>query len=201
MITAGLTGGIGSGKSTVAEIFAWLGIPVYNSDLEAKRLMTEDKELVASISGLLGPESYQKDGSLNRSWIAGLIFKDETLLTQLNGLVHPRVFEDFNRWKLNQRSYYVIKESALLLKTLHSQPVDKVIAVVAPEEVRISRVMERDKMTREQVLQRIRNQDDDQDYRRVADYLILNDGNMPCLPQILGIHRELLNFAQSNSRL
>lgn len=201
MITAGLTGGIGSGKSTVAEVFAWLGIPVYNSDLEAKRLMTEDKKLVASISGLLGPESYQKDGSLNRNWIAGLIFKDETLLTQLNGLVHPRVFEDFNRWKLNQRSYYVIKESALLLKTLHSQPVDKVIAVVAPEEVRISRVMERDKMTREQVLQRIRNQDDDQDYRRVADYLILNDGNMPCLPQILGIHRELLNFAQSNSRL
>ncbi len=200
-MTAGLTGGIGSGKSTVARIFAWLGIPVYNSDQEAKRLMTENEELIRAIKTLLGTESYLEDGSLNRSWIAARVFKDDELLRKLNALVHPAVYHDFDRWKSAQQAPYVIKESALLLQTLSKQPVDKVIAVLAPEEIRIRRVMSRDGMERSQVEQRIRKQETEQALREVADYLIVNDGIQACLPQILDIHRELLNFAKLNSPL
>ncbi|MBK6825238.1 MAG: dephospho-CoA kinase [Saprospiraceae bacterium] len=158
MITVGLTGGIGSGKSTVAGIFNSLGIPVYNSDIQARLLMEQDPTLVNKIKDLLGDEAYTPEGKLNRKWVASKVFADKMLLNQLNHLVHPAVLDDCNKWMVLQNAPYVIKESALLPETLSAQPVDFVIAVSAPIKLRIERVMERDQLSSSEVEARMKNQ-------------------------------------------
>lgn len=196
MLEVGLTGGIGSGKSTVAEIFNVLGIPIYNSDMEAKRIMKENAEVRIKIIDLLGPESYRKE-EVNRKWIASKVFDNNSLLKQLNQIVHPEVFIDYNKWKMQfqETTPYVIKETALLLDIIKQSPVDQIVTVFTPREIRIERIMKRDHCTLEQAVERMKNQRTDKEFIEASDYIIVNDGLHPLTPQVIDIHKKLINFA------
>ncbi len=189
----GLTGGIGSGKSFVARRFELLGIPVYYADKEAKRLMYQDQHLKADIKDLLGMESYHKNGRPNRPYIAQKIFKDKTLLTGINGLVHPKVKLDFEEWANNQYSNYVIEESAIIFEKKMNH-FDFVILVVASKAKRIERVIKRDGVTKKQVESRISQQLPDDQKLKLADFVIKNEGrNISSLDnQIKEIHKSLI---------
>lgn len=191
----GLTGGIGSGKSTVAEIFKWLGIPCYNSDQSAKELMQNDPELMIQIKNLLGNLSYYPDGRLNRKWIAQNVFSNTDLLKKMNQLVHPAVFKDFESWCNKQNSKYVIKESALLIETLAFQKVDQIICVSCPLNIRIDRIIQRDAITKDEIMKRIHHQMTPEELESRSDYIIYNDGNHSLIRQVLKTHFEILNFA------
>ncbi len=194
MIEVGLTGGIGSGKSTVAEIFKVLDVPVYNSDNEAKRIMKENPDVRLRIIELLGNESYINQ-ELNRKWIATKVFNNKTLLNSLNQIVHPAVFEDYKEWKIriSNKNPYIIKETALLLDILKHSPVDQIISVFTPREIRIQRIIDRDKVSLEQAVERMKNQKTDKEFIDASDYIIVNDGLHALTPQIIDIHQKLIN--------
>ncbi|CAG0905573.1 unnamed protein product, partial [Darwinula stevensoni] len=155
----GLTGGIGSGKSTAAKIFNQKGIPVYNSDDRAKYLMQHSPELKKSIQSLLGVEAYQENGELNRSFISNKIFLDKTLLQKMNELVHPAVFEDSENWKNKQKEApFLLREAAILFESGAFLLCDAIISVVADENIRIERTIKRDGLTQIEVQNRINNQ-------------------------------------------
>ncbi len=188
----GLTGGIGAGKSTVAKIFEVLDIPVYYADPAARRLMEEDPALASRIKSLLGREAYRQDGSLDRAWVASQVFSDMILLNRLNGIVHPVVGKDSEQWHQGQSKVpYTLKEAALVFESGDFLHLDAVICVEAPEEVRIARVMQRDEVTREQVLARMDHQWPESRRQMMADYHITNDGLAPLIPQIRQIHHKL----------
>lgn len=189
MIKIGITGGIGSGKSTVCRIFQILGVPVYNADNKAKYLMANDKALKISIINLLGSESY-KNNHLNREFIASKVFKDKDLLKKLNALVHPAVKNDFIKWSEKQKAPYVIYEAALMIESGSYKLLDKVIVVTAPLELRIARVCERDKVHQEKVLARINNQLSQEEMLKYADHVITNDGKISLISQVLELHLE-----------
>lgn len=189
MIKIGITGGIGSGKSTVCRIFHVLGIPIYNADNEAKYLMANDKALKSSIINLLGSESY-KNNHLNREFIASKVFKDKDLLKKLNALVHPAVKNDFIKWSEKQIAPYVIYEAALMIESGSYKLLDKVIVVTAPLEQRIARVCERDKVLQEKVLARINNQLSQEEMLKYADHVITNDGKTSLISKVLELHLE-----------
>ena len=192
MLKVGLTGGIGSGKSVVARIFETLGIPVYYADDRAKQLMVEDSVLVAGIKAIFGEEAYLEDGSLNRVHISQRAFSDPGLLKKLEGLVHPAVFEDGNRWRqAQQKVAYTLKEAALLFESGSYKTFDKLITVTAPLELRIERVMRRDGVTREAVEARIRQQMPEEEKVRLADFVIVNDGAHGLIGQVWAIHQQL----------
>ena len=192
MLKIGLTGGIGSGKSTVAETFAQLGIAIYLSDDRAKALMVNNKELKSAIISLFGEESY-KSGQLNRSYIASKVFSDKMELEKLNALVHPELKKDFDLWCVDQTSPYIIKEAAILFESGANRGLDKVILVEAPQELRINRVMNRDKVSYESVLARIDKQWSDERKKSVSDYVVMNDEKCSVLEQVLKVHNELIN--------
>lgn len=192
MKTIGITGGIGSGKTTCCRIFETLGIPVYYADVRAKKLMTSDKLLKSQIKDLLGKESYYRNGRLNRGFIASQIFNNKSLLKQMNALVHPAVGRDVIAWATKQSSEYVMYEAALLVENGSYQNFTKLIVVSCPEEERIRRVTARDGTTVKEVKARMRNQLAEEKKIAVADYVIVNDGNEMLIPQILEIHEELL---------
>ncbi len=173
MMIVGLTGGIGSGKSTVGKLLVDLGVPVYNSDIEAKRLMNTSKVLRRKIVQLLGEESFV-NGMLNRSYIAKKVFNDKELLGKLNGIVHPAVRKHFLRWTKKKDHPYVVQETALLFENGMQDFYDKIVLVTAPKELRIERIMERDGSTRHQVLERMDNQLDDGLKLSLADYVLDN---------------------------
>ena len=150
MIVVGLTGGIGSGKTTVAKMFEDLNIPVYNSDQEAKLLMVNSKQLKVKIKELLGKNAYDKK-VLNRKYIADKVFTNPELLAELNAIVHPAVRKHFIDWVVKQDSAYVIQETAIIFENSSQSKYDKIILVTAPEEVRIQRVMDRDKISIENI--------------------------------------------------
>ena len=189
----GLTGGIGSGKSFVAKRFEIMGVPVYYADKEAKRLMYQDQHLKADIKDLLGVESYHRNGRLNRPYIAQKIFKDKTLLTGINGLVHPKVKLDFEEWANKQQSNYVIEESAIIFENKMNH-FDATVLVIAPKATRLNRVMKRDGITKEQVESRMNKQLPDKKKLKLADYVIENDGTgiSDLDKQIKEIHKSLL---------
>lgn len=193
MLKIGITGGIGSGKTTICSIFKLLNIPVYNADLMAKKLMTSDENLIESIKILLGNESYTQNGELNRPYIANIIFKNIRKLKKLNFLVHPAVKIDFEKWATEQESKYVIKEAALLFEAGSYKDLDYNILVFAPLEVRISRVINRDNTDRESIISRINNQMPEEEKNKLADYFINNDGNHSLIKQILQLHSEFLS--------
>jgi dephospho-CoA kinase len=193
----GITGGIGSGKSLVSRIFNLLGIPVYDADSRAKSVMTTDGILVSQIKKEFGVLSYNGDGSLNREYLAEHVFSDPEKLKLLNSLVHPRVGEDFNRWLKEQNSAYVLKEAALLFEAGSNAALDKIIVVSAPEELRINRVLLRDKhRTAQQVKDIIRNQLKEEEKLKLADYIIVNDESRPLIPQVLELHKQFRSMAQ-----
>lgn len=190
MTVVGITGGIGSGKTTVCEIFEHLGVPVYYADTRAKELMANDGKLKAKIIQAFGEKAYV-DGNLDRQYLAKIVFDSKQKLSVLNGLVHPAVADDFDEWlEAHKSAPYVLKEAAILFESGAYQNVDVSVLVIAPEELRIKRVMQRDGTSREQVLQRIKNQWNQERKEKLADYIITNDGQQLVIPQVLEFHNK-----------
>lgn len=190
----GLTGGIGSGKSTVAKIFELFGIPVYYADDRAKRLMANDPKLVSEIKQAFGDESYLEDGQVNRSFLSKIVFSDSEKVKIINSLVHPAVADDFSAWASTQKTTYVLKEAALIFETSGEKKLDFVINVSAPLKIRMARVLARDvHRSKDQVNQIINQQLPDDKKNELADFLIKNVDNKLLIPQVLKIHEKLLN--------
>ena len=192
MLIVGLTGGIGSGKSTVAKYFEKLDVPVYYSDTEAKKLMLSSKSLKKSLIKLLGKKAYTDD-ILNKKYIAKKIFNDAELLNKMNDLVHPAVRKHFMKWVKKQDAPYVIQETAILFENLNPDFYDAIILVTAPEEVRIERVILRDKSTKESVMDRIEMQLKDDDKIPFSQYVIENLELKKTKQEVAEVHRALLD--------
>lgn len=189
-IKIGITGGIGSGKSVVSRLLEVMGIPVYISDVETKRLMVSDVCIRKELSALLGGEVYV-GGVLNRPLLASYLFGNPEHAKQINGIVHPCVKEDFRRWVRCRAAFPVVgMESAILVESGFTGEVDVVVMVYAPEEVRIARAVRRDASSRELIEKRVRSQMNDEEKRKYADFVIVNDGETPLIPQVL----ELLHW-------
>lgn len=191
MLKIGLTGGIGSGKTTVAQIFEVLAIPVYYADQAARDLMNQDPELKKQIISAFGPEVY-KEGELNRTYLGSMVFSDAEKLVLLNEMVHPVTLRDAETWMQNQKTLYAIKEAALIFEAGLEKFFDYIIGVTAPESLRLERVMTRDQTSAEKVKQRMRQQMDEDEKISRCDYVIVNDGKQVILPQVLKIHEALL---------
>ena len=189
----GLTGGIGSGKSTVGAMFQKLGVPLYNSDLEAKNLMTRSKKIKKDIETLLGKESYL-EGELNREYIAKIVFKDKKLLQGLNNIVHPAVRRHFKSWCKRQNAPYVIQEAAIIFENGTKELYDKIILVTSPRDIRIQRVVDRDGITAEAEIQRIDNQWPDSEKEKFSDFIIENIGLEATEREVSRIHHKLLKI-------
>ena len=188
----GITGGIGSGKSTICRVFTVLGIPVFMSDEEAREIMEKEERIIEGVKSIAGYDIY-KNGSLDRPALAGLIFNNDEILNKINQLVHPAVLEAFDRWVEKQDSEYVILESAILLESNIDWSIDKILAVIAPIEERVSRVMERNSITREQVMERIRNQISETELIRKSDFIINNADSEMILSDVIRIHNDIIN--------
>jgi len=189
MIKVGLTGGIGSGKSTVAKVFESIGIPVYYTDDEAKKLMNRDP-IKSLIIKHFGEESFI-NGKLNRSYISSIVFNNKDKLELLNSLTHQPIILHSLEWCDKQSSPYIIQESALVFESKLSKVLDVIIGVYAPEELKLERVMKRDNMTREDVLKRMASQMNDDKKLILCDYIIINDGKNELLPQVECLHKLL----------
>lgn len=188
----GLTGGIGSGKTTVAKMFQDLGVPVYIADEEAKKLNDTSKTIIKGLKKLLGGTIYSADGKLNRKKMASMIFNDAELLAKVNNLIHPEVAKHFEKWTALQTVPYVLKEAAILFESGSNKNCDKVILVTAPEEIRIKRVMNRDKVSREEVLSRMKNQWSEEKKRKLSDFIIENTDIAHTYSQVETLHMNLL---------
>ena len=197
----GITGGIGSGKSTVCRLFETLGVPVYDADYWARWLIVEDPALRAAITRLFGAEAYLPDGSYNRSLVAGIVFQDPEKLAALNAAVHPVLEQHSRRWHEEQARSgrpYTLKEAALLVESGSQQYLDALIVVTAPEALRVRRVMARDGVPEDAVRARLRNQLPEAEKVKRADFWVVNDGEHALIPQVWQIHQALL--ARINSR-
>jgi dephospho-CoA kinase len=195
VLRIGLTGGIGSGKSTVAQLFEVLGIPVYYADDAAKQLMNTDAELKMVIQKHLGIEIY-KNNKLDRQYLASIVFNDPAKLDLLNSIVHPATIRDAEQWMKQQTSPYAIKEAALLFESGAAEHTDYVIGVYAPEDLRIKRTMDRDGLNREEVLKRISRQIDEEMKMKLCDFIINNDEQQLIIPQVMELHEKLLLLAK-----
>ena len=189
MLRIGLTGGIGSGKSTVAMMFETLGIPVYYADAAAKRLMHEDAGLKEKIKKQFGEAAYINE-MLNRSYLAEMVFNSTEKIEQLNAIVHPATLADAENWMKLQTAPYAIKEAALIFESGSQQQLDYVIGVYAPAALRIQRVMQRDNITREEVLTRMSKQIKEEIKMKLCDFVIVNDEQDLLIPQVLSLHRR-----------
>jgi dephospho-CoA kinase len=194
LFKVGVTGGIGSGKSTVCGVFEVLGIPVYYADDRARDLMQTDAGLRHSLQVAFGQDVYA-DGNLNRALLSQKVFNDPAALSRLNALVHPVVLHDFENWTQRQSAPYAIKEAALIFEAGSDKHLDKVIVVDAPQEERINRIVARDSVTRDAVLARMRSQWPQEEKVSRADYVVVNSGERLVIPQVLAIHSELLSMA------
>jgi dephospho-CoA kinase len=188
----GITGGIGSGKTIISEIFKSLGIPVFSADLQGRALMESDEEVIRCIKKEFGEELYDQRLQLNRKKLAGMVFSDNERLKALNAIVHPAVGKSFNNWiKLNQGKKFVLKESAILFETGLNKELDQIITVYAPKELRITRVMKRDQLSREEIEKRISSQMPDEEKIKLSDYIIFNDEQRLVIPQVIEIYNAL----------
>ncbi|MEH6308092.1 dephospho-CoA kinase [Olivibacter sp. CPCC 100613] len=190
----GVTGGIGTGKTTVCKIFEALGYPVFYADKEAKNVMADDAELVERIKSIFGKHVYSDKGELDRAYLSKIVFQDREKLDELNALVHPATIKAYENWEKKQTASLTFKEAALLFETGSYALSDRNILVVAPQELRIKRVMERDHVTREAVLARIDKQMVDAEKRKLADFVIDNDEGQALIPQVLKIKDRLLEL-------
>lgn len=194
MIFIGLTGGIGSGKTTVAQMFEALGVPVYNSDERAKELMNTSHKLISGIKELLGEEAY-KGKILNRNYIAQQVFSSKDLLNQLNAIVHPAVREDFKSWAASQDSPYVIQEAAVLFENGAYENFDRMILVTAPKQLRLERIMHRDQIAENNILARMNHQWEDEKKLPLAHFVIENTDLIYTQTQVETIHEKLAELA------
>lgn len=191
MLKIGITGGIGSGKTTVCKVFQLLGVPVFYADDVAKSIMQSDPVLKNGIITTFGAESYSAKGELNRAYISSIVFKDESELNKLNALVHPAVLRAFDLWtSKHMDATYVIKEAALLFESNSYQMCDQTILVLAPESIRIKRVMERDKINEFEVRARMNRQWTDDAKKKLASHILLNDETHLLIPEIVNLHQQ-----------
>ncbi len=192
----GITGGIGSGKSTICKIFTCLGVPVYDADSRAKSIMTTDGILIEQIKKEFGDLVYLPDGSLDREYLSRVIFENQEKRSLLNQMVHPRVAADTDRWlDQNREATYVVREAALLIESGAYLRVDKVLLVTAPEELRIKRVLARDPhRLREEIRKIIATQIPEEEKKKVADVVVYNDETQLLVPQILQLHNQFLKL-------
>ncbi len=194
MMNVGITGGIGSGKSSVCKIFETLNVPVYYSDIEARILSDTHPDIVSEVKKIFGEDIYQ-EGKMNRKRVGEIVFKEKSKLEALNHIIHPVVAEHFENWKTCHKQYpYVLKEAAILFESGAFKQVDKIITVSAPEKLRIDRVVKRDGLSREEVLTRINNQMDDEIKIKQSDYVICCDDIKLVIPQVIEIHENLLGL-------
>jgi dephospho-CoA kinase len=187
----GVTGGIGSGKTSVCKVFGVLGVPVFSADRVAKDIIEGDEDVKEAINLIAGKDLYI-NGTLDRMALATLIFNNRKLLEKVNSLVHPVVFEYFAKWEREQAASYIIMEAAILFESGASKLVDKIATIVAPVEERLKRVMLRSKLSRDQVFERMKNQMDDETRIRLSDYIISNSENDMIIPAVLKIHKDIL---------
>lgn len=187
----GITGGIGSGKTYVASVFQSFGIPVFNADIQAKKIMTSSKKLIKLVKEEFGNDIY-KNSELNKEKLASIVFSNSDKLQKLNSLVHPIVKEEFNNWYKKQTSPYVIKEAAILFESNSHIGLDAVICVSAPLDLRMKRLLNRDDYSEKEIKKRIENQIPQEEKQKLSDYIIVNDEKELLLPKIIKIHKELL---------
>ena len=200
MLRIGITGGIGSGKTMVCRIFEVLGVPIYYADFHAKRLMESDVRIQEELIKLFGP-SIVKEGKIDRTKLAGIVFNNDNALRSVNNIVHPAVRIDFDRWGMEMEGHhYIIEEAAILFESGANKLLDFNIAVSAPEEIRIKRVMIRDNTSREKVLSRISKQISENERNRLADAVIVNNESELLIPQVLTLHNKLLEMADFKQR-
>lgn len=198
MLKIGITGGIGSGKTTVCKVFELLGIPIFYADNVAKSIMQTDSQLQKEIINEFGNQSYSTDGQLNRPFISSIVFKDELRLKKLNAIVHPAVFRAFDKWILeHQAAPYIIKEAALLFESESYKMCNLSILITSPESTRISRIMARDHISEQEVILRMKRQFSDEQKKKLADYILVNDEIQLLIPQILDLHQKFLNLSSS----
>ncbi|MCK7590828.1 dephospho-CoA kinase [Subsaxibacter sp. CAU 1640] len=191
MIVVGLTGGIGSGKTTVARMFEDMGVPIYIADKEAKRLMNTSKVIRRKLIALFGDDAYLEN-QLNRPFIASKIFNDTNLLNQMNAIVHPKVGKDFIRWMKKQDSKYVIKEAAIIFEHKKESDYDYIVTVTASLDDKMTRVMNRDNTTKKKVLDIVNNQMPDEEKIKKSDFVIVNEYLENTKKQVIAIHRQIL---------
>jgi len=197
ILKLGITGGIGSGKTTVCKVFSVLGAPVFSADEEAKRILDNEREIRKKISDAVGKDLYIS-GSLDRKELARLIFNNRDLLEKVNGIIHPAVFRYFSDWVQMQDFPYVIMEAAILFESGAARMMDRIATVVTPVEERIERLLRGNKFTREQITERIRNQIDDGERISQSDFVIFNSENDMIIPAVLGVHNEMLRLYNKN---
>ncbi len=192
----GITGGIGSGKTTACQIFKALGIPVFEADREAKMVMEQNPDIRKALIALFGTDIYLADASLNRALLAQKIFNDKAAINKVNGIVHPAVRKWFEEWYSEQSAPYIVYEAAILFETGYFKLMDSNLLIVAPREVRITRVMDRDGVTRKSVTDRMKNQWGDRAKRGLADEILRNDGRHLLTPQILTLHKNIIEHGK-----
>jgi len=192
----GITGGIGSGKSTVCSVYRVLGVPVFEADTEAKKLINTNSVLKTGLIDLFGRDIYTTDGTINRNKLAGIIFNDEVQLMKVNELIHPVVRAEFKNWAEKQTAPYVLHEAAILFESGFYKMMDFTILVSAPEEIRINRVTSRDNSTAAAVKERIDKQWPDEKKRKLATVEIINDNKELILPQIIKIDKQLKEYGK-----
>lgn len=198
MIKVGLTGGMGSGKTTVARIFEQLGIPVFFADDEAKKISDQSLEVKSALIALFGNEIYQQN-TLNRKLLAQHIFSNPEHIKRVNAIIHPAVANAFTQWEHAQNAPYVLQEAAILFETGGYKRFDKNILVTAPKALRIARVAHRSGLSRIEILQRMQNQWLDNEKKHLADFIIINNGKKMLLPQVLAIHENIIRSTNSQS--
>ncbi len=199
MMIVGITGGIGSGKTTVCSIFRQLGVPVYEADVEARKLYDLEPEIPDRIKKEIAEETFDKKGKLDKRKLSELVFQDEVLLKKLNKIVHPHVIRHFAEWKKQYSgAAYLLKETAILFESGANQDCDRVINISAPVELRIRRVIQRDKRTREDVEQIMLRQWSDEEKIKRSDFVVVNDEREMVVPQVLEIHRKIVSLLSVN---
>ena len=196
MLKIGITGGIGSGKTTVAKVFEVLGVPVYYADDAAKRLMNEDEELKDKIKKTFGEDAYT-EGKLDRKFLSAIVFNNPEKLALLNALVHPATLKDADRWMQKQITPFSLKEAALIFESGAQEHLDYVIGVTAPVPLRIQRTMERDGITREEVIARMDKQMDETIKMKLCDFVLQNNEQEMLFPQVIKLHEKLLTLSQN----
>ena len=190
MLKIGVTGGIGSGKTVVCEIFKILGVAVYNADTEAKNITNSDSEIIQALTGRYGQDIYF-NGEINKKKLSSIIFDNKEELNFINSTIHPRVFAHFNEWlELHNNHSYIIKEAALLFESGSYKDLDKIILVTAPEEIRIKRIIKRDNTNEDAIKKIIKNQLSEGEKINKSDYIINNDDITLVIPQVLELHNK-----------
>lgn len=199
MLKIGLTGGLGSGKSTVAHIFEVLSIPVYYADAASKRLMNDDEKVKEAVQTAFGKEVYP-EGILDRKYLAEIVFRDEKKLEVLNSIVHPATLLDANEWMKKQTAPYIMKEAALIFESGSHQSLDHVIGVKAPLSLRLQRAIKRDNLSKEEAMSRINRQISEEIKMRLCDFIIVNDEQHMVIPQVLELHQKLMQMSSATNR-